>query len=78
MLGRKLKVARDSLASALAFFISLNSEIGDKERSKWKEVEKNALRKHVDDPSAMDIFELKLAKGLLNTEKHHTTILMIY
>ncbi|KAI9457552.1 hypothetical protein HD554DRAFT_2042303 [Boletus coccyginus] len=77
-LGRKLKVARDSSASASAFFNSLNSEIRDKEGSKWKETEMNALRKHVNDLSTMDIFELKLAKDPLNMGRHPTVILMIY
>ena len=63
-LTRKLRVARRSSASASASFNALDASITDMQRQVWETQEKNAFRKQMTNPSAMDIFELQLEKGL--------------
>lgn len=63
-LARKLKAARKSSVSARATFHDLDGGVADTQRQQWLVEEQRALQSRLGDPSAMDIFEVRLDKGM--------------
>lgn len=63
-LARKLRLARGSSASATAAFNDLDAGIPEEHRRKWLLQEQQAQETRIRNPSAMDIFDVQLEKGM--------------
>ncbi|KIK72623.1 hypothetical protein PAXRUDRAFT_180310 [Paxillus rubicundulus Ve08.2h10] len=63
-LSTKWKNALSPSREAGRAFDSLDSGVPEAERRHWMDMERAALNTWVDDPSTMDIFQLKTKKGV--------------
>lgn len=48
-------------------FEELDASLDVAHRAQWSEMERNALQRRIDDPSAMDVFDVKIEKCSITT-----------
>ena len=63
-LRAKYKRARTIAKEHTKVFDEIDKTLDNIHRTQWLEQERIALRNRVDDPTAMDIYDVKLAKGM--------------
>jgi hypothetical protein len=61
---RKYKLAKRGVAESTAAFDDLNGKVPIDTRNAWEVAQKDAHLRRSEDPTAMDIYQIKMDKGI--------------
>ena len=73
-LARKMKDAQNALSSAEAVFDKLDDAVPKEYKETWLEEERRALNQRVSDPSVMDMYQVKINKGIFSAATLHSEL----
>ena len=73
-LKRKLTAAKWNLSSSRYAFATLDTTVPEDIHDIWKAQESKALVERLSNPTAMDIFEVQLEKGMSSCNKYRTRL----